>query len=355
MPGTYKKILKICAVALIAFLFAGGGIFLLRGFNKAPEGEIQSVSGISFDAGTNTVIMEITGGESADAVGGRLEEARLIKTRRLWSALCRIDRSFLKAGVYQFNTGLSLRGLHKLFVEGKQMRVPVTIPEGWTIKKIARLLEEAGVSAAGDFIISSSDKNILEEYNIAGGTAEGYLYPDTYFFTARYPAEKVVRTMLDNFYKKLAALNIDVYAMEKEELRKGVILASIIEREYRARSEAPVMAGVFQNRIELGMKLESCATVEYIITEIEGKAHPTRIFFSDLEIVNPYNTYLFKGLPPGPISSPGETALQAAFFPLKNEYLFFRLLDPSAGRHHFSKTFDDHLKAGLAEFFVKGY
>jgi UPF0755 protein len=161
--------------------------------------------------------------------------------------------------------------------------------------------------------------------------------------------------MLDNFYIKIAALGIDTDTFDRDALYNKVILASIIEREYRAKSEAPVMAGVFYNRLKRGMRLESCATVEYIITGIEGKPHPVRLFFSDLEIENPYNTYLNKGLPPGPISSPGETALAAAFFPAENDYLFFRLLDPAAGRHHFSKSYDEHLRTGTVEFYIKGF
>jgi UPF0755 protein len=356
MLTDHKKVLKICGLALAAFVvLALAGALIFRSLNKAPSSGVQAISGISFNAETNEVIMEIRGGESADETGGRLKEAGLIRSRYLWSAICRIDNSFLKAGLYKFGNNLSATDIHKLFVDGTQMLFAVTIPEGWTIKKITRLFRETGICDPVDFSNAVRDKDILAAYDIPDESAEGYLYPDTYYFTLGYPAGKVVKTMLDNFYRKLVALNIDKSSFSEEEFHNKVILASIIEREYRAQDEAALMAGVFQNRIDRGMKLESCATVEYIITEIEGKAHPTRLFFRDLEIINPYNTYLYKGLPPSPISSPGEIALKAAFFPDKNDYLFFRLRDPAEGRHHFSKTYDEHLRMGPTTFYVKGY
>jgi UPF0755 protein len=137
-----------------------------------------------------------------------------------------------------------------------------------------------------------------------------------------------------------------------EELNKRIIIASIVEREYRIPEEAAIMAGVFYNRLNIGMALQSCATVEYIITEIQGRRPPMVIYNRDLEIRDPYNTYLRPGLPPGPISAPGETALRAAFFPEETDYLFFRLVDLASGRHYFSRTLDDHIRA--ASLYVKG-
>jgi UPF0755 protein len=181
---------------------------------------------------------------------------------------------------------------------------------------------------------------------------EGYLYPDTYLFQANYPAELVVRKMADTFFIRLNELGIDGHSLEPWELYEKVTLASIIEREYRVAEEAAVIAGVFRNRLESGMRLESCATVEYIITEIEEKPHPWRLFNRDIQIQNPYNTYIRSGLPPGPIAAPGAVALNAAFSPENNDFLFFRVVDPVSGTHYFSKNFDEHIAAG--ELLVKG-
>jgi UPF0755 protein len=134
--------------------------------------------------------------------------------------------------------------------------------------------------------------------------------------------------------------------MGSGELFKRVIVASIVEREYRVDEEAALMAGVFYNRLEIGMALQSCATVEYVITELQGRPHPEVLYNRDIEIRDPYNTYLRPGLPPGPISAPGKTALEAAFNPESGAYFYFRLTDPEAGRHYFSRTLDDHIRAG---------
>jgi UPF0755 protein len=184
---------------------------------------------------------------------------------------------------------------------------------------------------------------------------EGYLFPDTYLFPRDYPAGRVIRTMADNFFLRLAVLSGTggpPAELPAAELYKGVILASIVEREYRVDDEAPLMAGVFYNRLGIGMALQSCATVEYVITEIQGKPHPETLYTRDTEIRDPYNTYTRPGLPPGPICSPGTTALNAVFNPASSDFLYFRLIDPAAGRHYFSRTLDDHIRAGV--FYLKG-
>jgi UPF0755 protein len=134
--------------------------------------------------------------------------------------------------------------------------------------------------------------------------------------------------------------------MPPDELNNMVILASIVEREYRRGEEAPLMAGVFSNRLGIGMALQSCATVEYIITEIQDRPHPEVLSTRDTEIRDPYNTYIRPGLPPGPICAPGKVALRAALFPEKSNFLYFRLVDEASGKHYFSRTLDDHIRAG---------
>ena len=124
-----------------------------------------------------------------------------------------------------------------------------------------------------------------------------------------------------------------------------MILASIVEREYRVEEEAPLIASVFTNRLRLGIGLESCATLAYIITEIQHKPHPEYITLEDKGIDSPYNTYKWAGLPPGPIANPGRVALDAAFHPARTDYLYFVLRDPEEGKHYFSRDLDAHNKA----------
>ncbi|MDR2865731.1 MAG: endolytic transglycosylase MltG, partial [Spirochaetaceae bacterium] len=244
---------------VISVIFLTAIFFFL---NEPPPEHGVSTENVAVDSEKKEVLMELREGESASSIGARLEAAHLIKTQYLWNILCRIDRDYLKAGNYQFAEGLRLTEIHDIFVNGKQMLVSVTIPEGSTIKKTAAILEKAGICSARDFIESAQNKSLLDEYRIPGKTMEGYLSPDTYYFPVRYPATQAVRAMAETFYKKLHDLGIGQESAL--ELHNQVILASIIEREYRIDEEAPVMAGVFQNRMKIGMRLESCASIEYI-------------------------------------------------------------------------------------------
>ncbi|MDR2480982.1 MAG: endolytic transglycosylase MltG [Spirochaetaceae bacterium] len=346
-----KKICRIAA-SIIAAFFIITAVFLgmLFYFNSPPKGGVTVTDTVTL-MDNEEIRMEVREGESVASVGMRLEAANLIKNDYIWYTIFRLKQGYLRAGMYQFDQGLTLLSLYNLFVSGKQMLVAVMIPEGSTLKKTALIMEEAGICEMKDFLDSARNEKIVHEYNIPADTMEGYLYPDTYYFSLRYPANLVVRSMADTFYKRLMKFGIDASMLSAKDLFKKVTLASIVEREYRIKSEAPVIAGVFQNRLDRNMRLESCATVEYIISEIQGKAHPKRLFNRDIEIANPYNTYLYKGLPPGPIASPGAVALNAVFNPSKTSYLFFRVVDPKTGKHYFSETFDDHIKAG--ELLVK--
>jgi UPF0755 protein len=299
-----------------------------------------------------SVLIEIREGESSYSVGQRLEKAGIIRSRYFWNLLSRLDKEFIKTGMYRLKYPATQLEIRSVLVSGKQLLTRVTIPEGVTLKKTAALLEEAGICGREAFLESAADPDILAEYRIPGLTMEGYLYPDTYLFPAPYPASEVVRTLADTFFNRLFAIDGDYNSLSPAALHDKVILASIVEREYRMDAEAPLMAGVFYNRLYIGMALQSCATVEYVITEIQGKPHPRVLYDRDTAIPDPYNTYVRPGLPPGPISAPGRVALDAAFHPAESDYLYFRLVNPVEGKHYFSKTFDEHIQA--AGLYVKG-
>jgi UPF0755 protein len=293
------------------------------------------------------VYLEVRRGESALSVGKRLEEAGIIRSRFFWYFLSRFEKEYIKTGSYKLEIPATQLALHRILVSGRQMLQRVTIPEGVTLKKAARIFEEAGICAAPAFLEAAADRNVIDRYHVPGETMEGYLYPDTYLFPLDYPASQVIRTMADTFFDRLAAIDGAYLDLSPEELGRRVIIASIVEREYRVDEEAALMAGVFYNRLRIGMALQSCATVEYVITEIQERPHPDVLYTRDTEIRDPYNTYIRPGLPPGPISFPGSVALNAAFFPAASDNLYFRLIDPAAGRHYFSKTLDDHIRAGI--------
>jgi UPF0755 protein len=344
---------------LAVFLFSLIGFFILIAaaalgaavyFNSPPEdprikGVFNETEGVRISE-EGDIYFEVKKGESAQSAGIRLERAGLIKSRYFWQLLCRYDREFIKSGTYQLEIPASQMAIHKILVSGKQLLTRVTIPEGVTLSKAAAILEEAGICPSSDFLEAAEDAETTGRYRIPNQTMEGYLFPDTYLFPAGYPADRVIAAMADNFYKKIEEISPSALALPPEILNQKVIVASIVEREYRIPEEAPLMAGVFYNRLDIGMALQSCATVEYIITEIEGRPHPEVLYNRDIEIRNPYNTYMVPGLPPGPISMPGAVALSASFFPQESNYLYFRLTDADSGKHYFSRTFDEHIQAG---------
>ncbi|MDR0597550.1 MAG: endolytic transglycosylase MltG [Treponema sp.] len=348
-PGVRSFAAALCVLLGTILVFAALALGCFIYFNS-PPGKVPVFAAedttLRLDE-SGAVRLELRQGESVRSVGQRMESAGIIRSRHFWELLSRLNRGeHLKAGTYSFSLPATQLEIRSLLVSGRQILLRVTLPEGVTLKKTAQILAEAGVCAASDFLAAASDPEILDAYRAPGATLEGYLYPDTYLFPEGYPANLVVKAMADTFFKRLAEIQPDSLALSPAELNKRIIMASIVEREYRVDEEAPLMAGVFYNRLRIGMALQSCATVEYVITEIQGRPHPERLYERDTEIRSPYNTYLVPGLPPGPISAPGTVALNAAFNPAPSDYLYFRLVNPAEGRHYFSQTLDDHIRAG---------
>jgi UPF0755 protein len=300
-----------------------------------------------------SVTFTVNPGESSTSVGHRLTVLGFVRHPIVFRIIALSDRSTVKTGSYLLEPGMTALEIHELLVSGKQMLTRVTIPEGWTISKIAARLAEAGICDADEFNAAATDRGILDEHGIPGRSAEGYLHPDTYLFPSRYPADKVVSHMVSTFFERLGELFPEYETLDMEELYDKVTLASIIEREYRIPDEAPLMASVFYNRLKRPMYLGSCATVEYIITELLGRPHPEYLTTRDIEIESEYNTYIHLGLPPGPISNPGRTALEAVFFPARTDYLYFVLQDGSTGKHYFSRSLNEHNSA--KRVYLKGY
>jgi UPF0755 protein len=358
MPKAIRLIIKLLsifiALGLIAFaLILGGAAY----FNSPPGYAFRAREGAFDQEERDVLILEIKSGETAIAVGKKLESLKVIRNRFFWKLLFRLGGEHIKAGTYRIELPASQIKLRSILIGGEQLLVRVTIPEGVTLKKTAAILEENGICGAEDFLTAASSREILDAYNVPGHAMEGYLYPDTYLFPLNFPAPKVVSAMTDTFFRRLEqiapeAVSLRAGAVSAVEINDRVIIASIVEREYRIPDEAALMAGVFYNRLKIGMALQSCATVEYVITEILGRPHPEVLYNRDIEIKDPYNTYIRPGLPPGPISAPGETALRAAFNPAPSDYLYFRLTDSGAGRHYFSRTLDDHIRAEV--LYIKG-
>jgi UPF0755 protein len=290
------------------------------------------------------IMFTVPRGASVMTIVTNLHDAGLIRASRYGYFYARIKGLTLKAGTYRLSAGMSTSRILEYIQAGKQEYLKVTVPEGLTLSKTARHLADANVVSAEAFIQAASDPVLLANYSIPGSTAEGYLFPDTYFFSYDTNAKEVVTLMLDTFFSKIAGLKS--VPSDPVKLHACVVLASIVEREYRKQEEAPLIASVFSNRAKIGMGFQSCATIEYIITEIQGRPHPARLTLDDLSIASEYNTYLWAGLPPGPISSPGLVALDASFNPAQTKYLYFRLTDADSGTHTFTRSLDEHVEAG---------
>lgn len=300
--------------------------------------------------------VEVPSGTSAKKIAAVLKEDGLIRSQTAfylcarYSALRAVFAGSaalfsLKSGVYILSSDMSLARIFEILSSGQQEFIRVVIPEGLTVSKIALRLESAGVCSAKDFTDSCRNAALLAEFQIAAESFEGYLFPDTYFFTPAMNAESVVSIMAETFFEKIK--NIPGFsAFSPQQLNDTVILASIIEREYRLDEEAPLIASVFKNRLAHNIGLYSCATIEYILTEIEGREHPDVITYNDITIDSPYNTYKWAGLPPGAISNPGEVALNAAAHPAETDYYYFRITDAEKGKHVFSRTFSTHINEG---------
>lgn len=332
-----KKTVRVLVI-LLALLGGGAvGLTMLAGYLNSP---------VSTQEGGEEEFT-IHRGESVFSIAERLEQKGLIRSGDflVWISKWKGTEKQYRAGYYRIPRGKSALFIHELLVKGIQIQYRVTIPEGWTLSRIARMLEAKSIVSASEFLSASRQEEVLKKYGIPASNVEGYLFPETYYFTKDFPAVRVVETMVDTFFKKLSTIVQERPLPTGKDLLDRVILASIIEREYRDPEEAPLIASVFYNRLKIRMPLGSCATVEYILTEELGKPHPDVLTYEDLEVPSPYNTYKHAGLPPGPICNPGEIALKAAFYPASTEYRYFVLKDPEAGQHYFSRTLQEHMQA----------
>ncbi len=333
------SILTLFFSALFAVFCAGYLRFLLSPVDKSRE-DVQMV--------------KIEQGTSARGIGELLYSMNLVRSKEAFYVAVRFPEKLLglsspvvlRSGVYAVTSAMSVSQIVDMISSGREAFVKTVIPEGLTIKKIARILENHKICSAQKFEEAAKNEQMLRSFNIPAQNCEGYLFPDTYFFYENMDADEVIFQMISNFYKNLSTLGIEQIDF------KTLTLASIVEREYRVEEEAPLIASVFQNRIEAGVGLYSCATIEYIITEIQGKPHPDIITYNDLKIDSPYNTYRWAALPPGPISNPGLVSLSASLNPPKTDYFFFTLSDAEAGRHTFSTNISQHINA-TAQFRTK--
>lgn len=287
--------------------------------------------------GTPTLVV-VEQGTPVRALGQRLEEAGVIRSARLFEIWIRAggNARSIQAGTYEIPPGVSLPGVVEILVLGQTLLASVTIPEGLRLEQQAGVAaRELGIDSAG-FVAAATDSLLADSLGIEAPTLEGYLFPETYRVDPSTDARGLVRLMVGEFDRAFD----DEWRERADDLGRTVheivTLASIVEEEARVAEERPVIAGVFWNRLREGMKLEADPTVQYALG-----SHRQRVLYRDLEIDSPYNTYLYPGLPPGPIASPGRASLEATLYPDSVPWLYF-FATGEGGRHTFSATFAEH-------------
>jgi UPF0755 protein len=256
---------------------------------------------------------------------------------RLYAKVRGGDRS-IKAGTYLLRRGSSWESLLSALREGKGLVYTVTVPEGFALSQIVPLVSRVLQVPADSVIAAARDTAHLHRLGIPTPNLEGYLFPDTYIFLPGTPARTALTSMVRRFeqvWRPEWTARLDTIGMTRHEV---MTLASIVEREAKLPDERPVIAGVYRNRLQSGMRLEADPTVQYA----KG-IHTNRVLFRDLDVESPYNTYKNTGLPPGPIASPGSASIRAALYPANVPYTFF-VAYPD-GRHVFTENFAQHTEA----------
>jgi UPF0755 protein len=285
-------------------------------------------------------MVTIPKGMDVRSIGTLLHERGIISHEELFVLVARLwgKDGALQAGQYAFPPQNSLVSVLDRLSRGEVHSIQVTIPEGLTVHEIGHRLKKAAVVDSSALVRLCGDGDFIRSLNIDASHLEGYLFPNTYMIFWEMVPEEAIKFMVEAWH----GVFTEEFREKAEQLEMTVhevmTLASIIEREVMHPEERTIISGIFHNRLKLNRALESCATVEYVLGE-----HKPRLTQEDLQVPSPYNTYLHRGLPPGPICNPGQAAIHAALYPDDVDYLYF--VSQGNGRHIFSKSLEEHVRA----------
>jgi UPF0755 protein len=316
--GSRSRARRALGAALVAALAACS--------NGAPAGAIAHVT---IPAGAS-----LTSASDTLAAHGVVASATLFR----WFARLTGGSRDIKAGNYAIRYDISWLQLVHALREGEGIENKVTIPEGWNISGIVPLLAQALGAPEDSVAAAVRDSTLRSELAIPAATLEGYLFPDTYIFGYGTAPRTAVRAMTQRFEAMWDPAwddRLQELAMNRNDI---VTLASIIEKEAVLPEERPVISAVYHNRLKRRMALQADPTVQYALG-----LHRDRLYYKDLRVDSPYNTYRYPGLPPGPIASPGRASIEAALYPARVGYLYFVAMPD--GHHEFRKTFTEHSAA----------
>lgn len=286
---------------------------------------------------TNSIVI-IPHGGSITRIAFLLDSSDVITNRFLFMAYAKLagKGSKLHSGVYKFPEKNSVIDIIDILTEGShQVAAQITIPEGSTLKAIAGILFSKCYVRPDSFLARTKNKSFIKSLGIAAPTLEGYLMPDTYIFRFDDPIDRIIKLMSRKLKEYCSQKIMDRIRERNMTLHQVLTMASIVEGETGLGSERARIAGVYYNRLKRNMLLQADPTIQYIIPD-----SPRRLFYKDLEIESPYNTYKHRGLPPGPINNPGKAAIQAALYPETHTFYYF--VADGKGGHRFSRTASEH-------------
>lgn len=297
----------------------------------------------NFRTSDDDIVIKITRGENLRSVAVKLEQNQVIFNKYLFIGIGKIlgFQTSIIPGQYSFQNGLSNIEILKLITDVSVIRtIIVTVPEGLNIRQMGRLLQkQIGIDSAR-FVEAAKNDSLIKLLGISSSSLEGFLFPNTYRISlgGANSEREMVRVLFSEFRKQLNAGIQDEMKKKNLSLNELITMASIIEAETKYEPEKKTIAGVYYNRLKKKMRLEADPTVQYVLPDGPKK----RLMYSDLKYPSPYNTYLNRGLPPGPINNPGLSAILAALNPEEHDFLYFAA--KGDGSHNFARTFEEHRK-----------
>lgn len=287
---------------------------------------------------TKTKLVEIAPGLSFKEIALKLEQEKLV--RRWWALsviakVRKVDTTKISAGEYELSPSMSPMSLIEKLTKGDVFKRVVTLKPGSSIWEVGAEVEKAGLVSKAEFDRALKDPLLLKEAELREDSFEGYLYPETYYFSRPITPKQIIWTMLtlaQKSWPQTYSVRSEIMSLSRHDV---LTLASVIEKESGKVDEQPIISSVFHNRLRLNMKLQSDPTVTYGLTNFNGT-----ISEKDLQTDHPYNTYTRYGLPKGPICNPSASAIKAALYPAETEYLYF--VADGKGGHVFSTTLKEH-------------
>ena len=333
-------IMFVSTLIVLAVVVIAVGWSLLLGDNYVPNGDVTAEG--------REISFTIEAGTSVTGIAEQLEEVGLINSAFSFRTRVRLAgaEESLQAGTYQIRAGKSYDEIIDILQEGPLRRdvVTVTIPEGRSIDRMALILEEHFDFTADEFteFAQNGASEFAGDFPFLVGafdnSLEGYLFPDTYEFFEDASMYEIIAQMLGQFQSVWNSLGEPTGPASDMSPQELVIIASLVEMESALERERPLVASVVYNRLAIGRKLQFCSTIQFFL---EGEdRHRVRLLYEHLEIDNPYNTYLYAGLPPGPIANPGRQALSAALHPADTDYIYFVLTGEDGSQTFATNTAD---------------